>query len=287
MTRPGTLLLAGVLCLSGPATAADARFAAVDDSYSAIADGVTRAGLRVVLEMDHARLAEKAGVVMPPARVLLFSDSAVNGRLLRDDPRVGLDLPFKVLAYAAGAGPGVVYTGDAFVAQRHGLAEGDGLAAYRASLARALEGAGETPEPAPRGAAGRNLGIIELMSAYPFDVTIERLKAAVTAQDDTLWFGELDFRAEAAVAGIELEPATLLLFGGPAPGGMAMRDFPRLGLDAFCQKLFVYRDDDGAVRVLFNSIKTLAELHYGRSADVHQALDRRLTATFKQAIDAR
>jgi uncharacterized protein (DUF302 family) len=75
-----------------------------------------------------------------------------------------------------------------------------------------------------------------------------------------------------------------LLFGGPAPGGVAMRDFPAIGLDAFCQKLLVYQDDTGQTRVIFNDIAAMARLHYGRSAEPHDLLNQRLTETFKTAL---
>ena len=81
------------------------------------------------------------------------------------------------------------------------------------------------------------------------------------AEGDTLWFGELDYRAEAQAFDIELPRLTLLLFGAPGPGGKAMADFPRMGLDAFCQKVLVHEADDGQVKVYYNSMVGFAELH--------------------------
>jgi len=49
-------------------------------------------------ESDHAPLAAQAGVSMPPARVLHFSAPEIVTRLLDGHPRVGLYLPFRVLA---------------------------------------------------------------------------------------------------------------------------------------------------------------------------------------------
>jgi uncharacterized protein (DUF302 family) len=85
--------------------------------------------------------------------------------------------------------------------------------------------------------------------------------------------------------GVALAPAQLLLFGGPAPGGVAMAAFPEIGLDAFCQKLLVYRDEQGTTRVIYNDIAALAELHYGRSAKPHAMLNKRLTTTFFTALE--
>ena len=112
------------------------------------------------------------------------------------------------------------------------------------------------------------------------------MKEAVLAQSDTQWFAEVDFRADAAALGIDIPAVTLLLFGGPAPGGQAMAEFPRLGLDAFCQKLLVYQDGPSAVRVAFNDIAAFAELHYGTTIPIHHALNGRLTETFTAAVQA-
>jgi len=137
---------------------------------------------------------------------------------------------------------------------------------------------------APTVGLSRDYGIIELTTALSVDEAIANLTDVVMAQGDTVWFGEIDFAAEAAQQGEALPDAVLLLFGGPAPGGVAMAKFPAIGLDAFCQKLLIYADDEGGSFVIFNDIAALAELHYGASAKPHHALNERLTATFRSAI---
>ena len=63
-----------------------------------------------------------------------------------------------------------------------------------------------------------------------------------------------------------------------------MAEFPKLGLDAFCQKLLVYEAPDGSVNIAFNDIVALAELHYGSSNKPQQVVNTRLTATFEEAV---
>ena len=62
-----------------------------------------------------------------------------------------------------------------------------------------------------------------------------------------------------------------------------MADFPKLGLDAFCQKLLVFEDEDGNVQIAFNDIVAFAKLHYGRSNMAQQVINTRLKQTFKKA----
>jgi uncharacterized protein (DUF302 family) len=252
--------------------------------FEAIRVGSAAAELDEVLEIDHARLAAQAGASMPPARVLLISDAEIVSRLLDGHPRAGLDLPFRVLAYEGTDGPAVAYTDDAFLRVRHGLDNAEALAAFDRALDGVLARIEVPTQAVPVEGLTRDQGIVELVSDHGYRDTIDRLKQAVMGQDDTVWFGEINYAAEAREVGRKLQPATLLLFGGPAPGGVAMAEYPRLGLDAFCQKLLVYEDDSGQVRVLFNSIAALAQLHYGEAAKPHRMLDKRLSETFAAAI---
>jgi uncharacterized protein (DUF302 family) len=75
----------------------------------------------------------------------------------------------------------------------------------------------------------------------------------------------------------------MLLFGAPAPGGMCMAESPRLGLDAFCQKLLVFEDDQQQIRVAFNDIVSFATLHYGRNNAPQEVVNSRLDAAFRTA----
>ena len=268
------------------AFANDDRRQAVDGSYDAISAAVSSSGLAEIIQIDHARLAAAEGVDMPPSRVQLFSDRRINTAVLKENIRAGLDLPFRILSYDDGDRAALTYTPSTFLARRHGLADAAALSSFDTRLGEVFSRL-EGPVPAPIATEGvtGDFAIIELRSRYDVQETVARLTQAVTAQPDTIWFGEIDFRAEAAVEGVTLAPARLLLFGGPAPGGVAMAEFPTIGLDAFCQKLLVYEGEDGATVVLFNDIAALARLHYGRTIEPHALLNQRLTATFEAAID--
>ena len=106
----------------------------------------------------------------------------------------------------------------------------------------------------------------------------------VEKQSDTRWFGEIDFQKDAKALDHKINPAILLLFGGPAPGGKAMMTTPKIGLDAFCQKLLIYQDENNEVWVAFNDIVAFSELYYGRSTKAQQVINQRLTATFTKAV---
>lgn len=259
------------------------RFAETDAVSETIAKNTSEFDTIVVI--DHSRLAEKEGVKMPPSTVTIYSDPKVDSLLMKQNPRVGLDLPQKILVYDPNGKAKVAYQQADFLAARHGITDKRALNLYQERIETGLRGI-DAALFAPVTGAGvvRDFGITELVSDFEHAATIKRLKEAVMKQGDTVWFGDIDFQAAGIENGVELPRSTLLLFGGPKPGGVAMAKFPKLGLDAFCQKLLVYEDSEGLVRVIFNDIAKMAELHYGKSAEPHKVINGRLVTTFEGAV---
>ncbi|MBE1297353.1 MAG: DUF302 domain-containing protein [Rhodobacteraceae bacterium] len=254
----------------------------VDSNFALAIEAVEEAGLVEIASIDHSRLAMAEGAEMPASRVLIYSDRGINSAILSENVRAGLDLPFRVLSYDDGGEAQVSFTDAEFLKVRHGLEDETALAAFADLQTRVFD---ELPaQPAPVADLSLNYGIIELRSDLNVTDAVKSLTETVRSQSDTVWFGEVNFAAEAAEINVAIDEAVLLLFGGPAPGGVAMAGFPAIGLDAFCQKLLVISDGSGGSVVLFNDIAALAELHYGDSAKPHHMLNERLTETFRNAL---
>lgn len=239
-----------------------------------------------VLRIDHSRLAEAEGVYTPPSMVSLFSNPKVNSELIRLNPLTGLDLPYKVLCYAEPdtLNARLAYTSAEFLSKRHGLSD-EGLRSFENDMGGVLAKLSDlSVSETDLARVDLNYGIITLQSDFDFSTTVQKLKGVVQAQSDTQWFGEIDFQLEAKGQNIEIGPTTLLLFGGPAPGGKAMVDSPKLGLDAFCQKLLVFENEKSEVLVAFNDIPALANLYYNRSTKPQELINERLKMTFEKAI---
>ncbi|NOD91131.1 MULTISPECIES: DUF302 domain-containing protein [unclassified Ruegeria] len=256
---------------------------AVDENFLVLETAVDEAGATPIASIDHSRLAKAEGVETPASRVLIFSDPEINTPILKENVRAGLDLPFRVLSFDQDGRPQIAYTDSQFLKVRHGLNDTQALNAFESKMLEVLNDLDATP--APTSGLFADYGVIELQTLLSVPEAVERLRTAVMGQDDTVWFGEIDFATEASQLGVDLPEAVLLLFGGPAPGGVAMAGFPAIGLDAFCQKLLVYANEEGGSVVIFNDIAALAKLHYGFSAKPHHGLNKRLTSTFRTAIE--
>jgi len=285
-TRLLAVFLAAILLAScnRQEPADESLYSAVDELYEALAANIKR--YEVVATIDHSRLAAEEGEIMPPARVIIFSDPDVNTAILQKNPMAGLDLPFRVLAYAKGDSGAVIYTPADFLERRYNLGDMAALRRYQASVrnvARAVPD--EVIVKFDTSPVNEGQGIVALDSVYDFDETVERLKDAIMGDGDTVWFGEIDYQKQAEELGVDLRPMKLLLFGAPGPGAKAMAEHPRMGLDAFCQKLLVYQKRGGGIGVLFNDMTALAEFHYGNSSLPHQHIAQRMRSTLGDAVE--
>ena len=284
-SRIAVLLILGTILgsCSKHDSASEELYQAIDQIYEAVLDRAGR--FQIIAEIDHSRLAAAEGEVMPPARVVIFSDPEVNTPILLQEPLAGLDLPFRVLAYSEEGSPAVIFTNADFLSNRHGLPNIPALETYQKLV---LDTVSSVPDEIlvdfDTSSVGRGDGIVVLKTTYDFDQTITRLKDAILEEGDTVWFGEINYQKDAAIQGVDLPRLTLLLWGAPVPGAKAMREFPRMGLDAFCQKTLIYQPPGEQVQVLFNEMPTFAKMHYGNSALPHSVITSRMLKTLSGAV---
>lgn len=94
----------------------------VKESIDALAAAVEAAGAKVVARVDHAAGAKVAGAEMKPSEVLIFGNPKLGTPLMQANPRAGLDLPMKVLAYEDAKGKvWIVTTRAAALRSRYGI----------------------------------------------------------------------------------------------------------------------------------------------------------------------
>ena len=255
----------------------------VDESVVIVDGNAEKLGLEKVLTIDHSRLAEQAGEYLAPSRVDFYTDDELNTELLKDNLHVGLDLPFRVLNYVENGKEKVIYTDVNFIQKRYDIKDDAALQRFQLQTERLTRDLGNV-KPVDSEGLTKNYGIETIVSEYDFDTTLENIKRDVLAQNDTVWFMNWDFKAQAESIGESLPNATLLVFGGPAPGAKAMTDFPSIGLDAFGQKVLV-TEQNGQVLVSYNNIVDMSELHYRDNAISHRIINYRLGKTLSGAIE--
>jgi uncharacterized protein (DUF302 family) len=173
-----------------------------------------------------------------------------------------------------------------FLVNRHGLPD-DGAVRERhaAAVATATRGIGTKAIAQFASDQVPDTGLVTLDSPHDFETTEALLMKVIKAEPDTVHFATVDFTERARAQGVVLPPLRLILFGAPGPGGQAMREAPTLGLDAFCQKLLILEDANGAVQVIFNDLLALAERQQVPAGIPLRVVNRRINKTFSDALE--
>jgi uncharacterized protein (DUF302 family) len=242
--------------------------------------------LKKIATLDHHRMAEEAGVYTPPAIAVIVSDHSINSKLIVENQLIGLDLPFKFLSYSEPdtTKVSVAYTSSEFIQKRHNIND-ELLADYSNKLNEILKNIPqEIISTSNIDDVNKGFGLVKIKSDYDFETTVKNIKAIVMSQGDTKWFANIDYQKDAIENNITVRPTTLLLFGGPAPGGKAMSTSPKIGLDAFCQKLLVFENDKNEIWIAYNDIVAFANLYYKTSTKPQQIINQRLKMTFTKAV---
>ena len=100
-------------------------------------------------------------------------------------------------------------------------------------------------------------GITTKTSAYSFDETLTRVVETVQEKGLTL-FARIDHSIEAELAGLSMQPASVLIFGNPKAGTPLMVASPLIALE-LPLKALVWQDNAGSVLVSYSDPAFLAE----------------------------
>jgi len=94
----------------------------VDETVARLTGLLQEKGVKLFAVVDHSGEAAKAGLAMPPTKLLIFGNPKAGTPLMLAAPSIAIDLPLKVLVADDGAGHvSVSYNSPAYLQQRHNL----------------------------------------------------------------------------------------------------------------------------------------------------------------------
>jgi uncharacterized protein (DUF302 family) len=94
----------------------------VDETVARLTGLLQAKGVTLFALVDHSGEAAKAGLSMPPTKLLIFGSPKAGTPLMLAAPGIAIDLPLKVLVAEDAAGTvSVSYNIPAYLQQRHGL----------------------------------------------------------------------------------------------------------------------------------------------------------------------
>lgn len=74
------------------------------ETVDALLAALEQRGITVFARIDHAAGAREAGMELPPQDVVLFGNPRAGTPLMQSDPRVGIELPLRMLVWQADDG---------------------------------------------------------------------------------------------------------------------------------------------------------------------------------------
>jgi uncharacterized protein (DUF302 family) len=106
---------------------------------SRLSEAIARRGLTVFAQIDHARAANEAGLELAPEAVVLFGNPRAGTPLMQSDPRIGAELPLRMLVWQDGDGALLGYNDPRELAARYDVEQHgatlDTMSALLAALA--------------------------------------------------------------------------------------------------------------------------------------------------------
>ncbi len=92
----------------------------VDETVDRLKSILQSRGITLFALVDHSGEAEKAGLQMPPTKLLIFGNAKAGTPLMLASPSVAIDLPLKVLVWQDAQGKvWVSYNTPAYLRERH------------------------------------------------------------------------------------------------------------------------------------------------------------------------
>jgi len=94
----------------------------VDETVERLKDILQSKGVTLFATVDHSSEAKKAGMKMPPTKLLIFGNPKAGTPLMLAAPSIAIDLPLKILIWEdADKRTWVSYNSPAYLQQRHKL----------------------------------------------------------------------------------------------------------------------------------------------------------------------
>jgi len=93
-----------------------------DETVRRLVEAVESRGLTVFARIDHAAGAREAGLELAAEQVVLFGNPRAGTPLMQSDPRIGVELPLRILIWAEASGVLLGYRDPRELAGRYDIA---------------------------------------------------------------------------------------------------------------------------------------------------------------------
>ena len=237
-----------------------ADFDATYASARNIIDG--NPNIKIIAEVNHTENAASVDLELNPTRIIFFGNPNLGTPLMQKNQLAGLDLPQKIVAFQDSSN--AVYLGfnaTDYLEARHQLEGVETLPTINGALTNITTTAtGGEIIVSPEAKVFTGDRITTKTSTRSFEDTYNTLKTILENNPNITIVAEVNHQENAENVGLELRPTRLVIFGNPNLGTPLMQNKVSTAID-LPQKMLVWEDEDGTVKVSYNSPGFLKSRH--------------------------
>ncbi len=239
-------------------------------TYSALRSSLQSNGaISIVAEVNHTANAAGVGQTLANTRLIMFGNPTLGTSLMQINQLAGLDLPQKMLVYQNSDNNVFIgYNTTAYLAARHNVGGATTIQQIDTALSTiATSVTGAAVSENTSAGITSNDGIITLVSQNDFLTTYNKLRNDISDNADLSIITEVNHQSNAQAVNMDLNPTRLIVFGNANAGSPLMINSQLTGVD-LPQKMLVYEEADGTVKVSYTDPDFLVERHLITGNDV-------------------
>ncbi|WP_203294159.1 DUF302 domain-containing protein [Luteirhabdus pelagi] len=255
-------------------------------TYNSLRSAIqSNSNIQIIAEINHSTNAQNIGESLRNTRVIIFGNPTLGTPIMQENQLAGLDLPQRIMVYENGDGDVfVAYNSTSYLSSRYNVGNVNTLQQIGQALENFTTNTTSNSISSNPATVSNNQGIISIDSNNDFNTTYNSLRNAVSDNPDLLLVAEVNHQANAQTANLDLNPTRLIVFGNPSLGTPLMQDAQTTAID-LPQKVLVWEDEDGSVKISYNNPPYLQQRH-GISTAQDENLDTIKNALQNLAIDA-
>jgi uncharacterized protein (DUF302 family) len=108
------------------------------ETVGRLSAAIERRGLTVFARIDHAAAARESGMQLADEEVIVFGNPRAGTPLMQSDPRIGIELPLRILVWADAEGVSIGYRDPRELAADYDAAQHESTLEQMATLLAAL-----------------------------------------------------------------------------------------------------------------------------------------------------
>ncbi len=241
-------------------------------------------GMKLMNDVNFQKISEneEVDIEIDRVRTIFFGNPKMGTPLIQQNPLVALDLPQHLVLFEHRDKVYVMYNSVNYLQSRYRLQGAPGLNEISVALENLVGTATESPlqEAGEQGVA-QNEGIVTVASERDFEQTYMNLRRALNQNESWRITSEIDHAQNAAGAGIQLRPIRLFMISNPYLESAMLKDNPTAALD-YPNKILIWEDTEGAVRISYNDPNYLQDRHQMIGTSIELA---ETSTAFKAIVD--